>query len=279
MMISNLILPLSKKRIIATIGLLLAGIAGIDFYSGSEIRFYPFYFIPIAIAATNLDRKAARMTAAISTALWAVSNYVGGPQWSSHLIWVWNVAIQGAALQIVAALVSGLKASKLRESELARTDWLTGLLNTQAFHEQAPQLLAFCRRASHPAVMAYIDLDDFKSVNDSFGHQRGDDILRIAAQAIKTTLRSSDLLARLGGDEFAVLLPNTTTEHARETLERLRERIVTSMSGAGCDVTASIGAVSYLNTPSLLDELIAAADGVMYEVKESGKNFVQIKRI
>ncbi|SBT10509.1 putative Diguanylate cyclase [Candidatus Propionivibrio aalborgensis] len=277
-MIRSLTLALSRNRIITALAFLLVGIAGIDFYSGSEIRVYPFYFIPIALAAINLDGKAAKLTAMICAALWAVSNYGAGPHWSSHLIWVWNVAIHGAAFQLVALLVSGLKESKLREIDLARSDWLTGLPNTQAFHEQAPQLLAFCRRAAHPVVMAYIDLDNFKAVNDSFGHQRGDDVLRIASQAMKATLRTSDLLARLGGDEFAVLLPNATPEQARETLERLREAIAASMRAAGCDVTASIGAVSYLNTPSLLDELIAAADAVMYEVKESGKNFVQVKK-
>ncbi|KAF0166100.1 MAG: diguanylate cyclase [Rhodocyclaceae bacterium] len=186
--------------------------------------------------------------------------------------------VQGFAFLLVAKLVSDLRASKVLESELAREDRLTGLLNSRAFHEQTPHVLALCQRDASPIVMAYIDLDDFKLVNDTQGHRRGDAVLQIAAHTMQSVLRTSDLLSRLGGDEFAVLLPNTSVGAATETFERLRRAIEDGMRTAGCKVTASIGAVACSHAPTDVDELIDAADRVMYGVKRSGKNRVHVAR-
>lgn len=254
------------------------GVAGVDLFTGSEVRLYPLYFIPIALAATNFQRNHALLTAVTCAVLWALSNYQAGLHYSSNWIWVWNVLVQGFAFVLVAKLISDLRASKIREGELAREDRLTGLLNARAFHEQAPHLLALCQRDAKPIVMGYIDLDDFKSVNDMQGHQRGDAVLQIAAHIMQSALRSSDLLSRLGGDEFAVLLPNTSAEAASETFERLRRAIELGMRAAGCKVTGSIGAVAYSHAPTNENELIDAADRVMYGVKQSGKNRVQVTK-
>ena len=248
-------------------------VAAIDFATGNEIRLYPLYFIPITIAAIKLGRRDALLTALAGTGLWVFSNYSAGLHYSADWIWVWNTFIQGTAFLFVAELVSELHAAQMRERELARVDQLTGLMNARAFHEQAPRLLSLCQRESHPVAMAYIDLDNFKSVNDAQGHQRGDDILRIAAEMMRTTLRSSDLLARIGGDEFTVIFPNATSDVVSGTLERLREAIASRMKIEGCDVTASIGAISYQN-PASLDEMIDAADAFMYQVKQAGKDRV-----
>jgi diguanylate cyclase (GGDEF)-like protein len=278
-MIARLNLPYSLGIQRVIIGLIALGVAAVDFFTGSEIRIYPFYFLPIALAAINLGRRDAMLNAAACAGLWAFSNYHAGLRYSADWILGWNVVVQGTAFAFVAWLISNLKESHTRESEQARVDRLTGLLNGRAFHEQAPHLLALCKRESTPVVMAYIDLDNFKLVNDTHGHQRGDDVLRIAAQVMKATLRTSDILVRLGGDEFAVLLPNTTAEEAYETLERLRESISSGMTAAGREVTASIGAAAYPNAPSSLDDLIGAADSAMYVVKTSGKNRVHISSV
>lgn len=252
--------------------------AAIDFLSGTEVRVYPFYYLPIAIAATRLGGKEAYLTAAACTAGWVLSNYLDGLTYNSNWIWVWNTFIQGFAFMLIAKLVSVLHATGIRESGLARVDKLTGLLNARAFHEQTSILLALCQRQDNPVVMAFIDLDEFKSVNDTQGHQRGDSVLQIAAQVMKTALRTSDLVARLGGDEFAVLLPNTTADQASETFERMRTALESSMRTAGCAVTASIGAVACSHPLTDQEELIGAADQVMYSVKQSGKNRVRVTK-
>jgi len=278
-MIARLNLSYSRGIQRLIIGLVALAVAGVDFFTGSEIRIYPFYFLPIALAAINLSRRDAVLNALACAGLWAFSNYQAGLRYSVDGIFGWNIVVQGTAFAFVAWLISNLKESHVRESEQARADSLTGLLNGRAFHEQAPHLLALCKRESSPVVMAYIDLDNFKSVNDTHGHRRGDDVLQIAAQVMKATLRTSDILGRLGGDEFAVFLPSTTADEAHETLERLRESISSAMTAAGCEVTASIGAAAYSSAPLGLDELIDAADSAMYVVKASGKNRVHVASV
>lgn len=237
-----------------------------------------FYFIPVTLAALMLGRLGGILAGLCSAVLWLVANIaVGG--YSADWIWLWNTAIQGAAFFFIAELVSRLHSGQIRESQLARLDKLTGLINSRAFMEQAPILMDFCRREGNPLAMAYIDLDGFKQVNDTRGHQQGDEVLRAAAHAMKSKLRGSDVLGRIGGDEFAVMLPNTSEEGAVEILEKLRAAIESEMRELDCAVTASIGAAAYSVPPSRLDDAIRAADEVMYAVKSSGKNRVRVTRI
>lgn len=276
---TKLNVPHARIAQITSIVLLALGVAAVDYSTGSEVRVHPFYFLPIALAASVIGRRGAYLTTLLCTILWFVSNALGGMHYSSQWIWLWNSMVEGSAYMVVATLVSQLQETLQRERDSARTDALTGVLNIRAFHERAPALIGLCHRESSPVVMAYIDLDNFKKVNDVQGHQRGDEVLRIAAQIIKSSLRATDLLARFGGDEFVVLLPNASTEAAAETLERLRESIESSMRAERCDVTASIGAVAYQHAPISLEGVIRAADSAMYAVKHSGKNRVQVAMI
>lgn len=271
--------PLSYVSKFALVLLLVLAVAALDHGTGTELRVAPFYFFPIVLAARWLGRAASLGVALLCTMFWVVSNALGGVHYSSGWIWVWNTAAEGVAFVFIATLVSRLGESLTKEHSSARSDNLTGLPNSRAFHEQATLLLELCRREKHSVAMAYIDLDNFKQVNDTQGHHRGDDVLRIAAQIMHESLRASDLVARIGGDEFAALLPNVSFETAREILERLCQSIETRMKAGGWEVTASIGAVVYPVVPGNLDELIRAADRLMYAVKSSGKNRVRVEPV
>jgi len=123
---------------------------------------------------------------------------------------------------VVGLLIATLRRSLTRERELSRTDPLTALSNSRAFYEEARRLLALCRRQHRPITVAYIDVDNFKAVNDRLGHQAGDELLKGIALQVRASIRPSDLSARLGGDEFAILLPELSQRDAGLTLERLR---------------------------------------------------------
>ena len=281
---SNLPLHLLPKTALGQfvlVAVLILGVALVDFATGQEIRIYPLYFIPVALAAIMLGRLGGILASVSSAFLWLFANLAvdGVYSYSADWIWLWNTVIQGAAFCFIAELVFRLHSGHIRESQLARLDKLTGLINSRAFMEQAPMLMDICRREGQPVAMAYIDLDGFKQVNDTRGHQKGDDVLRAAAYAMKSTVRVSDLLARVGGDEFAVMLPNTPEEGAVEVLEKLRAAIETGMRLLDCSVTASIGAAAYSVPPPRLDDAIRAADEVMYAVKSNGKNRVKVTRV
>ena len=263
-------------RHFAITALLLAAVAVTDYETGTEIRVYPLYFIPITYAASRIGRNGSYLASLACALSWLASNALSGLHYKSLLVWAWNTGSQALAFVFIGALVYRLEEARRREHDLSRRDSLTGLLNARGFTSQAGEILRLCRREGWPLVLAYVDLDHFKLVNDTEGHQRGDEVLRAAAQVILATVRSSDLVSRLGGDEFAILLPHMSPDAARESLDRLRSAMASAMKRIGCAVTASIGAVAYEAVPNCLEELIHAADAVMYSVKAAGRNQVVV---
>ncbi len=130
--------------------------------------------------------------------------------------------------------------------------------------------MADLRRTGRPLTIAYIDLDDFKRVNDSLGHKAGDTLLRTVAQALRSRLRATDLLARVGGDEFGILLPDTDVDGARAILEKTNTALKEAVDGKW-PVTQSVGVVTFLDTPHSFDDMIHLADQLMYDGKHAGR--------
>jgi diguanylate cyclase len=146
---------------------------------------------------------------------------------------------------------------------LARTDPLTGVPNRRVWEEELPRELDRARRMGTGLCLAMIDLDDFKSYNDRFGHQAGDQVLKEAAGAWRAEVRSTDLLARYGGEEFVLLLPACALDDAVRIVERLRTvtPLVTCSVGLACWDFQEAGA-----------ELVARADQALYAAKAGGRN-------
>jgi diguanylate cyclase (GGDEF)-like protein len=160
----------------------------------------------------------------------------------------------------------------------ASTDPLTGLLNRRAFEEASERALVACREANVGLAAIIIDLDDFKEINDTYGHRYGDETLISVALALGAGMRKNDLLARIGGDEFAVVLPQTTAAEADEIAERLRHAIEGTErlpEGARSTLTASFGVAVKQNSTDSWDELIMRCDRALYSVKRVGGNLVQ----
>jgi diguanylate cyclase (GGDEF)-like protein len=256
------------------IGILLVG--GVDYLSGSEIRIFPLYLLPLIPAAWVFGRKGAVSASLLATVAWAASLYLDGSQYSSAYIWIINSVTQGATFLIVSLLIAWLHKSLERERVLSSTDTLTGLSNRRSFYVQANSALALCHRNRSPVSLAYIDLDNFKQVNDAHGHEFGDTLLRRISEVLVACLRASDVSARVGGDEFIILLPDTSAEHARTVLEKVRARLASTPEVQVCSTSVSIGAVSYTQAPSDLSKMIKMADDLMYNVKSSGKDGVQV---
>ena len=188
---------------------------------------------------------------------------------------MFNTFTQLSSFVLVALLVGRIGDRLGVERELSRKDNLTSLPNRRAFYELAEVLMAGARRSKRPFTLAYLDLDDFKVVNDQHGHHQGDRALRRAADVIRSATRSSDVVARLGGDEFVVYLPDTDPDAAQPMLERLRESLSTRQDG--WPITASIGAVSFLEPPATLEEAVHDVDALMFRAKRAGKNRVLIE--
>jgi diguanylate cyclase (GGDEF)-like protein len=157
---------------------------------------------------------------------------------------------------------------------LADRDPLTGFYNHRFLHERLGEEVVRAQRARRPLSMLMLDLDDFKLVNDTFGHLFGDRVLTWTAELIRSTLRGSDIPARYGGDEFAIILPETDHDEARRAAERIleafREKAFVGEQRGPVPISASIGVATYPQHGRTPTELIAASDGALYTVKRDG---------
>jgi diguanylate cyclase (GGDEF)-like protein/PAS domain S-box-containing protein len=174
------------------------------------------------------------------------------------------------------ALRASEQANLAMEKRLSRTDTLTGAANRRAFNETAEAERKRAVRYARPLSLAYIDLDNFKRVNDESGHQTGDQVLVCVAGTLRENTRSESLVARLGGDEFALLLPEINEAGASIAIHKMHSLLTKTMREKRWPVTFSIGMVTYDHPPETLDQMVHAADELMYSVKREGKNHVAI---
>ncbi len=183
---------------------------------------------------------------------------------------VWTIVVQKRANEKIQQLNTRLE-------RLAMTDELTGLVNRRSFFYQGNAEIKRVQRYHTPLSMLMLDLDDFKSINDSYGHAAGDAVLLCVANALRANAREVDIVARLGGEEFAILSPNTQAADAGFLAERVRqaiEAIRCSIEDQCLGVTASIGVAPYHPDMQNLDALLRSADAAMYQAKNQGRNQV-----
>lgn len=243
-----------------------------DYFSGFELAFSLFYLIPIALIAWYGSRNQALIISILSTLSWYFSNILAGENFSNGLIGAWNSVVRLMFFAIVSILLSHLKRSIEQEKILSRTDFITGITNSRAFYDQANFELLRAKRTRSCFSVAYIDLDDFKQINDRFGHRVGDDVLRTVAGTLRSSLRRTDIVARMGGDEFIIFLPDADADAGQVVIKKIQSLLCETMEKNSWGVTFSIGVVTYYDHPAQLDEVIHRADEVMYMVKKQGKN-------
>jgi diguanylate cyclase (GGDEF)-like protein len=264
----------SRVPWLAAAGLLLAGIAVLDYVTGYEVALSLFYLIPIAVAAWEVGLTAGLVFSVASAATWGAVDYASGHRYSTASISVWNSAIRLGFFVIVTTLLADRRKLLRREGSLARTDFLTGIANSRHLFDQLNMELGRCARYGRPVSLAYIDLDDFKRVNDRDGHAAGDRVLKGVAEALRALLRREDLVARVGGDEFAVILPESGAAAAAVVGRKLHAAVRQVQAAGSHPVTCSIGVVTCVRPPASGDDFVRMADSLMYEVKQKGKDAV-----
>jgi diguanylate cyclase (GGDEF)-like protein len=192
------------------------------------------------------------------------------------LIPYWNAAMDLGVFLIVIFILSEAKHLYQRERELSREDFVTGLPNSRAFAEALTAEITRVRRYRRQITIVYIDLDDFKQVNDRYGHHTGDLLLSAVAATLRRSVREVDVVARLGGDEFALLLPETDAQAARLVMDKIKGalRQGATVPEYGYSVGFSAGAVTFEKPLESVELMIQYADRVMYSVKQNGKGRV-----
>ena len=276
----NIFLEARSAAQIITTGLVFTVLIGAcDYLTGNELSFSIFYLFPVALASWYKGRKSGIFLCLVAAITWLVVDRISGREYSHEFIPVWNAIVRLGFFTITSYLLTELRYHLKLEEKLASIDGLTGLLNSRAFEAAADRLLQLALRHNHPLALGYIDLDNFKTVNDTLGHHEGDRVLQVVGKVLSTSIRGTDITGRLGGDEFAVLLPETDFSGAKKVFDNVRSHLLQAVDDTGWPIGFSIGVAFFSKPPVTSDDALKFADNLMYRIKKGGKNDVIYEEI
>jgi diguanylate cyclase (GGDEF)-like protein len=258
-------------RVAGGVALLLATFAA-DYWTTRDILLSVLYLFPVSYFAWFFGGRTAVFISVVSAFLWASIDWTKHPPYTGTLVTYWNGLISLGLFLAFVHIIRELKELYVREKQRSHHDSLTGLNNRRSFEESLEAERMRASRYGHPTTIVYLDIDDFKQVNDHFGHGRGDEMLIAIAKTIRRNARVSDVVARLGGDEFAILMPHTPLAAAGTMLRKLQKLIADEMQSHQPAVTCSIGAVTFPQAAESIEEMVSEADALMYSAKKTGKN-------
>jgi diguanylate cyclase (GGDEF)-like protein len=278
-------------------GLLTVGVFALEMYTGLEVSLSFLYILPLLLFTSMSDHWRPGILASVGLTLLAVLEYALNGTFMAHMslpiasallarlatystiALVWHGLIQTTTR--LREATAALDAERTHAWSLAVTDSLTGLVNRRMFEQQLATAIAYSRQCGQPLSVLLLDVDDFKQINDRFGHATGDAALCEVALALESGVRVGDVPARIGGDEFAVVLPATELAQAQQVARRIKERLAlfSLPASAGEQLTVSIG-LACLPPPAfrhgtgattsiatIASALLARADRALYQAK------------
>ena len=269
----------AHPAVLLLIVLLVPAIAFFDYITGPQLGSSLLYVIPIVLVA-RLGSKVSAWTTLILAAIgWMVVDVLTTPTYTGVFVPLWNTLTR-VAFFIFALVAVRNTEQQLRSARImALSDPLTGLPNRQFLLIMLGAARARLERYGTPITLAYMDIDDFKLVNDRHGHVTGDRLLQAVADVLAEAVRDTDTVARIGGDEFLVLLPDADRETAGSILARVRNALREIALTPDVAVSYSIGACTFYVPQESLEAMVRKADEQMYRVKRSGKDAVNIEEM
>jgi diguanylate cyclase (GGDEF)-like protein len=253
--------------------LAMGGTVALDHVTGRGVSLFVFYLLPISVAGWFVGRAAGLFVATAYPVSWSVI-LVTEPT-TEMTTALWNVFMRLSVLLAFVYLISRMKQAAIvldREIHFAREDYLTGIPNRRSFFEFAEHEIKRLNRYPGPFTVISMDIDNFKSVNDSLGHAAGDALLRSVGQTVQAAIRSSDMCARLGGDEFVLFLPEADRLAAEAVVKKIRKALDAIGGEWAVPLTFSFGAVTFTRPAATVDEALRKADEALYSAKQAGRN-------
>lgn len=253
----------SRSRTVAIAFMLVAATGFLDYITGYAMAFSLFYLLPVLLVAHVLGKRIGFMMAGLTAGTWTLAREGTNFQNSNWLESVWNTLMRFGVLAIVAYLLLVFEA----EMKHARYDYLTHLNNRRQFMQAFEVERNRSARTGKPYSILYLDINHFKTLNDTLGHAAGDEALRVVAMALRIGSRRMDVPARMGGDEFAVLLPDTDTMDCHLIAERIDQAISSEFEKRQWPIGISIGTATAYGIETAIEEILHTADRTMYQAK------------
>lgn len=254
---------------------LLILIGYLDFISGSGYSFSLFYLLPSSVAAWYLSRNYSILLAFFAVGIWQLVDVHFNRVPQSLPENIWNLFSRLTIMVLISILLHSLRNAYKKEKELAGIDHLTQVYNVRTFNNRLDEELSRAVRYGRPLSLAFLDVDDFKKVNDTYGHKVGDQVLRDIADVLSGSVRKNDAVGRMGGDEFAILLIETGLSETRSIITSLQKMINGFIRRNKWPISISIGVITCETVFCNSDQLIHFADQIMYSVKEDTKDSVK----
>lgn len=267
----------APKTILLLSLLMILGLIIVHVVVGKVIDVGPIYIFSVLFASWYGSKKAGIFVAIFSTiVLAAITNIYSqvSVETSELLLFCipYFIAFSGSAI-----LITDFRNVHRIEVDAADTDSLTGVHSVRSFYAELANELLRSHRYNHVFSLVYLDVDDFKNINDTLGHAVGDELLIEVAGCLALSLRATDIVARLGGDEFACLLPETELEQAKLAFQKTSVLLKERMKKNRWSVSFSIGLVTFDDMPEDIKEAMDIADKLMYSVKNTKKGNIAYK--
>jgi diguanylate cyclase (GGDEF)-like protein len=271
--VESLLAALGRLPAVLMLGLsfgLMLGLGALHYWVvPPSLSLTVFYLLPIAIATWFVGARLGQVLAFLSAALTyeiLFQRHVPllNVAWEASMVWVIGA--------IVAELLHGIKLSSEVGKQLSRIDSATGAVNRRFFTELLEAEFHRSERYRFALTVAYIDLDNFKQLNERLGRQAGDELLYRFVEQLSEALRANDVVARLGGDEFALLLPQTNDVQAQQVFTRLQPQMKDALEAETIPIEYSIAVVTFLEMPEMAEDLTEQAEALLQSIKANGKN-------
>lgn len=266
----------SKPKIIFIGYLLVLALLIIDHITWPSLSFLIFYLIPISLVTWFVSRSAGLFMSFVCAVALFIHDMLMLKMHAYPVVPLWNIMVSACFFLFAVYTLSSLKLVLTKQTELANIDYLTRIANRKFFSEMAHYEMGKALRYHHQVSIAYVDIDDLKKVNDEFGHHAGDTVLKTVAETIRENIRDIDIAARIGGDEFVIFLPETDYKNTDRVIQRIKKKLSDAAQNKNLPINTSIGVITCAY-PFLcpLEDIIKAADTLMYKAKKEGK--AQIK--
>lgn len=238
-----------------------------DILSPAKYSFMMMYLFPIALTTWFAGQTAGFIIVMVCIGFWSYTT-----SQVDLLSLTWNIISTLSIYLMISVMLTKLRFLWEKDKILSRTDPLTGVMNRRAFDEIVEYEIMSLQRQNSPFSLAYIDLDNFKEVNDRFGHKKGDELLKAIVACFSKNLRRTDIIARMGGDEFVVFFPGTDHNAVKHVMQKLMVHLRLLSEENNWPITFSIGVITSIDSDSDLEEIISLADKLMYKVKQTGKD-------
>ena len=254
---------------------LVAALTAFKLSIGHSVTIIDFMFVPVVWVGWFARARWCGYAVAVVAAGLSVMVAVEAETHASLLAALAAGAARFALYLVVLGLLGMMRRERAGHQQAVATDQLTGAASARSFREIAATEVGRAQRHQRDLSLAYIDIDDFKAINDRLGHPEGDHVLLEVGHVMRSSVRATDTVARVGGDEFAILMPEIGAASARAVIERVRDELARLRTVDGEPVLCSIGLVTFDRPPASLKELVAAGDELLYRAKEGGKDRIE----